>query len=115
MRKLTTHLSSWEEPHGVTAGTPYPWNSHIIHLPEAGVLALVDPLPMPEEVADAVERLGPPTHILITCNYHEREADLFRSRWGCATLMHELQAGEAECHVDRTMASGETLWDAVER
>lgn len=114
MRRLGRHLYEWVEIHGLARGLPYPWNSHLIHLEEAGVRALVDPLPMSDEDLAVIEEIGAPTHILITNNYHERSAEEFRARWNCQTLLHENQVGEAECEVDGTLKSGQVLWGSVE-
>lgn len=114
MRRLRQQLYEWVEIHGLSRGLPYPWNSHLIHLKEANVRALVDPLPMSDEDLAEVEGIGAPTHILITNNYHERSADEYRARWNCKTLLHENQLGEAQCEVDGALKSGQILWDSIE-
>src|SRR5919109_3354470 len=61
-----------------------------------GVLALVDPPPLRPEECAHLEALGPPTHILLTCNWHLRGGEEFRCRWGCPILLHEAGGGTAE-------------------
>jgi hypothetical protein len=79
-----------------------------------GIRALVDPLPMSAEDLEQVEAIGHPTHILITCTYHERACDQFKGRWGCQILLHEYQVHEAGCEYDGTFRDRELLWNLVE-
>ena len=68
--------------HGEARNEPYTWNSHLIDIKRGNILALVDPLPLSEDEIREVEKIGIPTHILITNNYHFRESEPFRKRWG---------------------------------
>ena len=42
------------------------------------ILALVDPLVASADEIRALEALGPPTHVLLTCNWHLRNAEACR-------------------------------------
>ena len=70
----------WTERHGKPE-TPYDWNSCAIRIDRANVLALVDPLPLTDAEIGQIEEIGTPTHILLTCNWHLREGEIFRERF----------------------------------
>ncbi|MEM6992273.1 MAG: hypothetical protein AAF721_17310 [Myxococcota bacterium] len=61
-----------------------------------------------------LELLGSPTHIILTCDYHERACSGFRARWGCKTLIHERQVASAECEWDGLLRHGDLIWEGVE-
>lgn len=84
------------------------------HLPEAGVLALIDPPRLSEQAAGDLERLGPPTHVLLTCNWHLRESEVCRERWGCKLWINELGLASAEAAMDGTFMHGDLLWGAID-
>lgn len=114
LRRLSHHLYTWVEIHGASRGEPYTWNSHLVHVERLGIRALIDPLPMSTEDLQQIEAIGHPTHILLTCNYHERACSTFKHRWGCKILLHEYQVEEAECEYDETFRDREVFWDLVE-
>ncbi len=113
LQQLYGDVYCWTERHGKPETTYY-WNSFAIHLPPANVLALVDPLPLSPEDIKQIEEIGTPTHILLTCNWHLREAELFRQRWGCKIYINELGLDEAETQIDGTFQYGDRLWDSIE-
>lgn len=76
-----------------------------------GHTVLVDPPTLTEDECAQIERLGVPTHILLTCEWHTREAARHRDRWGCRVLMH--RAGAAAIPIDGTLEDGALLWGAV--
>ena len=103
----------WTERHGKPE-TTYDWNSCAIRIDRANVLALVDPLPLTDAEIRQIEGIGTPTHILLTCNWHLREGEIFRGRWGCKIYLNALGLPEAETTIDGTFKGGDRLWDAVE-
>lgn len=103
----------WTERHGKPE-MPYDWNSCAIRIDSANVLALVDPLPLTDGDIRQIEEIGTPTHILLTCNWHLREGEIFRERWGCKIYLNALGLSEAETTMDGTFKGGDRLWDAVE-
>ena len=103
----------WTERHGKPE-TPYDWNSCAIRIDRANVLALVDPLPLTDAEIGQIEEIGTPTHILLTCNWHLREGEIFRERWGCKIYLNALGLSEAETTIDGTFKGGDRLWEAVE-
>ena len=94
----------WTERHGKPETINY-WNSCAICIDRANVLALVDPLPLTDEEIQQIEEIGTPTHILLTCNWHLRESEIYLNTLGLA---------EAETTIDGTFEGGDRLWDAVE-
>ena len=114
LRRISSSVYWWAEIHGEARNQPYTWNSHLIHMKEQGVLVLIDPLPLSVEEVREVEALGRPTHILLTCNYHLRESEVFRQRWGCDILLHQEGLKDAEVPIDGTLQDRDLLWDLVE-
>ena len=112
LTRVAADVYTWTEPHG-TPERPYTWNSFAIRIAEADVLALVDPLIASAEEVHWLEALGPPTHVLLTCNWHFRDAEACRQRWGCRVFVHKLGLAEAEGPVDDTFQDGDQLWGAV--
>ena len=100
--------------HGEARNQPYAWNSHLIDVKKGNILVLVDPLPLSADEIREVEEIGIPTHILITCNYHIRESESFRKRWGCKVLLPQDGLKDAEIPVDGTLQDGDLLWDFIE-
>lgn len=84
------------------------------HLPEAGVLALIDPPGLSDRVVEDLQRLGPPTHVLLTCNWHLRESEACRERWGCELWVNELGLAAAETEIDGMFRNGDLLWGAID-
>lgn len=111
--RLYADVYSWSEIHG-KPGKTYNWNSYAVHIAPANVLALVDPLPLTAEEIRMLEELGPPTHILLTCNWHLRESESCQKRWGCKIYINELGMNEAEFPIDGTFKHGDLLWNTIE-
>ena len=103
----------WTERHGKSE-TTYDWNSCAIRIDSANVFALVDPLPLTNGEIRQIEEISTPTHILLTCNWHLREGEIFRERWGCKIYLNALGLSESETTIDGTFKGGDRLWDAVE-
>ena len=114
LTRISPSVFWWVEVHGEARNQPYTWNSHLIHIQEEDVLVLVDPLPLSDDEVREVEQLGTPTHILLTCNYHLREAESFRQKWGCKVLLQQEQLTEAEVAIDATFRDGDVLWNLIE-
>ena len=113
LRHLCGDAYYWTERHGKPQ-TTYDWNSCAIRIDGADVLALVDPLPLTDGEIRQIEEIGMPTHILLTCNWHLREGEIYRQRWGCKIYLNALGLSEAETTIDGTFKGGDRLWDAVE-
>ena len=113
LRHLYGDVYYWTEPHGVPE-TTYDWNSYAICIDQADVLALVDPLPLTAAEIRQIEDIGTPTHILLTCNWHLREGEIFRERWGCKIYLNARGLSEAETTIDGTFEGGDRLWDTIE-
>ena len=103
----------WTERHGQPE-TTYDWNSCAIRIDRANVFALVDPLPLTDAEIRQIEEIGTPTHLLLTCNWHLREGEIYRERWGCKIYLNALGLSEAETTIDGTFKGGDRLWDTVE-
>ena len=103
----------WTERHGKPETTNY-WNSCAICIDSANILALVDPLPLTDTEIRQIEEIGTPTHILLTCNWHLRESEVYRQRWGSVIYLNTLGLAKAETTIDGTFEGGDRLWDAVE-
>ena len=103
----------WTKRHG-NPETTYDWNSCAIRIDRANVLALVDPLPLTDEEIRQIEKIRTPTHILLTCNWHLRESEIYRQRWESVIYLNTLGLAEAETTIDGTFEGGDRLWDAVE-
>ena len=114
LKQISANVRSWFEIHGAARNQPYLWNSYLIPIPTQDVLVLIDPLALsPEEIRE-VERIGTPTHILLTCNYHLRESAVFRQRWGCKIWLHQDGLKDSETPIDGTFRDGELLWDLID-
>ena len=112
LTRLESSVYAWSEPHGKPERR-YQWYSYAIHVAEAKVLALVDPLVASADEIRALESLGPPTHVLLTCNWHLRNAEACRRRWGSRILIHRSGLANAETPMDGTFQDGDELWGAV--
>ena len=113
LQHLYGDVYHWIERHGKLQ-TTYDWNSCAIRIDWANILALVDPLPLTDGEIRQIEEIGTPTHILLTCNWHLRESEIYRQRWGCKIYLNALGLSEAETTIDGTFKGGDLLWDAVE-
>lgn len=114
LKRISANVLSWSEIHGAARNESYPWNSYLIPVPRQDVLVLVDPLPLSPEEMREVEAIGTPTHILLTNNYHLREAAAFRQRWGCEIRLHESGLKDAEERTDKPLQDRDALWDVIE-
>ena len=114
LHRLTPNLMSWTEIHGVSRNQAYPWNSYFVHSENQNVRALIDPLPLSAEQIQQIEEIGTPTHIFLTCHYHERISEQCKERWGCRLLVHENQADLYEVDIDDTFSDRTVFWDLME-
>jgi len=111
LTRISPSVYWWTEVHGEA---PYTWNSYLIHIQEENILALVDPLPLSADEVREIEALGTPSHILLTCNYHLRESESLRQKWGCKLLLQLEQQEEAGVAIDGTFGDGDVLWNRIE-
>ena len=114
LRQVTPHVYCWSEIHGAARNEPYPWNSYLIDVPNDDVVALVDPLPISSDGAQEIERIRIPTHILLTCEFHLRESEILRQRWGCEIWANEVELDRYETPVNGKFVHGERLWDFID-
>ena len=112
LAQLSPDVFAWSESHG-TSGRRYRWFSYAIRVAEKGVFALVDPLQASAREIHALAAIGPPTHVLLTCNWHLRNAEAYRSRWGCRVLVHKLGLAGSETPLDGSFQVGDQLRGAV--
>ena len=99
--------------HGEAQGKPYRWNSYAIHIPEQKALALVDPLAMTEEEAAALEGICPPTDIILTCEYHMREGEQYRHRWGSRLWANDAERERYGIAIDNWFRDGDLVLDTI--
>ncbi len=114
LKQISSTVHMWSEIHGAARNEPYLWNSYVIQVKDRDVLILVDPLPLSAEELRAVEEIGTPTHILLTCNWHLRESQAFRQKWGCEVWLHQEGLKDSEVPVDGTLQGKEFLWDLIQ-
>ena len=76
LTQLSPDVFAWSEPHG-KSGRRYRWFSYAIRVAEKGVFALVDLLQASAREIHALAAIGPPTHVLRTCNWHFRNAEAY--------------------------------------
>ncbi len=114
LTELTPHLFTWSEIHGASRNQAYHWNSFFVHDESISIRVLIDPLPLSESEIQWLDNIGGPTHLILTCTYHERCLRKFKQKWGCEVLLHEKQAPEAEFAFDNTFADRDVLWDFIE-
>lgn len=114
LRQISSHVYCWSEIHGAARNEPYPWNSFLIDVPNEDAAVLVDPLPISPIDAQEIEKIGIPTHILLTCEFHLRESEIFRKRWGCEIWVNEVERDRYETSLDRTFVHGQRLWDFID-
>lgn len=114
LTKLTPQLFTWVEVHGASRNQAYNWNSFLVQDERNSIRALIDPLPLSADEIQQIDKLGGPTHLMLTCAYHERSLTEFKRRWDCEVLLHENQVQEAEFAFDDTFADRDVLWDFVE-
>ena len=114
LQKISSHIYCWSEIHGAARNEPYPWNSFLIDVPNEDVAVLVDPLPISPIDTQEIEKIGIPTHILLTCEFHLRESESLRQRWGCEIWANEVELDRYETSIDGTFVHGGRLWDFVD-
>ncbi len=114
LKQISSTVHIWYEVHGAARDEPYLWNSYLIQVEDSDVIILVDPLPLSAEEIRAVEEIGTPTHILLTCNWHLRESQAFRQKWGCQVYLHQDGLKDSEVPVDGTLQDGDLLWDLIQ-
>ena len=93
LKQISSSVFCWSEIHGAARNEPYPWNSFVIPTSHRDGLVLVDPLPLSVEEGREVEAMGKPAHILLTSEYHLRQSEAFRERWGCDIRIHARRIG----------------------
>lgn len=114
LRQVTPHVYCWSEIHGAARNEPYPWNSYLIDVPNDGVVVLIDPLPVSSDEAREIEQIRILTHILLTCEFHLRESELLRQRWGCEIWANEVERDRYETSLDGTFVHGQRLWGFID-
>ena len=114
LTKLMPQLFTWVEVHGASRNQAYNWNSFLVQDESNSIRALIDPLPLSADEIQQIDALGGPTHLMLTCAYHERSLKEFKRRWDCKVLIHENQVQDAEFAFDDTFVDRDVLWDLVE-
>ena len=114
LRQVTPHVYCWSEVHGEERNEAYPWNSFLIDVPNDDVVVLIDPLPVSSDEAREIEQIRIPTHILLTCEFHLRESELLRQRWGCEIWANEVERDRYETSLDGTFVHGQRLWGFID-
>jgi len=100
--------------HGEARNEPYTWNSYVIHIPTQNILALIDPLAASEETIATIEALGTPTHILLTCEMHLRESQIYRARWNCELWVNEVETNRYDVLIDHTFQDKDRIWNLID-
>ena len=113
LEQVSDRIFRWIEMHGETQGKPYHWNSYAIHIPEQKALALVDPLAMTEEEAAALEEICPPTDIILTCEYHLREGEQYRHRWGSRLWANDAEREKYSIAIDNWFHDGDLVLETI--
>ena len=75
---------------------------------------MIDTLPLSNAEIKQIEEFGVPTHIILTCNYHERNSAQLKQKWGCEVLLYEHHVQEAEIEFEGTFQDRDVLWGLVE-
>ena len=75
---------------------------------------MIDPLPLSDAEIKQIEWFGVPTHIILTCNYHERNSAQLKQKWGCEVLLYENHVQDAEIEFEGTFQDCDVLWELVE-
>ena len=118
LQRLADRVFSWTtaEPSTSRPGVTYArtgFAATIAATAVGGGVVLIDPPALTEEQCSRLERLGAPTHVLLTCEWHTRRAAWCRDRWNCQVLMHAAGVPRAEIPIDGVLEDGALLWDAV--
>lgn len=88
---------------------PIKFNAGMLAVTGDSALVLVDPFDLPGDETETLEALGTPTHIVVTADSHERDADAYRSRYGAQILVHRELAPKLGLQPDQTFEAGEAL------
>jgi hypothetical protein len=94
-------------------GVTYQHTGFALVLPEAGGVVLVDPPALTPAEVEQLEALRPPTHVLLTCEWHTRAEARHRERWGCRVLLPPAGLAKAQLPIDGPLVAGARLWGAV--
>ena len=114
LQQISSHIHCWSEIYGAARDEPYPWNSYLIDVPDEDAAVLVDPLPISSGDAHEIEQIRIPTHILLTCEFHMRESEILRGRWGCEIWANEIERNRYETPLDGTFVHGGRLWNFID-
>lgn len=114
LRTVSPHIFCWSEIHGAATNEPYPWNSYLIDVPNEDAAVLVDPLRLSSSDAQEIEKIRILTHIILTCEFHLRESELLRQRWGCEIWANEVELDRYEISIDGTFFHDGRLWDFID-
>lgn len=113
LTEISQSVYMWSEIHGEARNEPYPWNSYAIRIPNQDILVLIDPLAASEETLQAIESLGTPTHIVLTCEFHLRESQAYQKRWGCQLWVNSIETDRYNVPIDHTFQSNQLLWNLI--
>ena len=72
-------------------------------------LVFIDPFILPEEKTSVLEALGTPTHVLITNQNHDRDAEQYRRRYGAKIMAHRDLADHFDFALDGTFEDEDPL------
>jgi hypothetical protein len=72
------------------------------------------PLAASDETIHAIEALGTPTHILLTCEFHLRESEIYQERWGCEIHVNEIESTHYDVLIDDLFYQGDQLWNFID-
>lgn len=112
LHDLGENLYCWSVEHG-KVDERYYWNSYVLKL-EDNALLIVDPLPSDDELKQNIESVGKPQSILLTCNYHSRDAANLARRWDVKISLNEKGKGAEDISIDRYFHSEESIWKGVQ-
>ena len=114
LNQISSNLYRYTELHGAQRDEPYDWSSYVVRIPDHNVVALIDPLEMPGELLLEIEKIGRPTHVLLTCEWHLRWGAECRERWGSQIWANHVESDRYEIQLDGTYSDGDLLWDTIE-
>jgi len=93
--------SVWNEPRKLW------FNGHLLRV--GATVVAIDPVPMTDEVARAIDGQGAPSLCVITNRDHERAADAVRARWGARVLVPWADAPTMTLVGDDVIGDGDVL------
>src|SRR5690349_9378584 len=105
LRQLVPGVFSWtaDVPSNSRPGVTFAHTGFALVLPAPGRVVLVDAPTLTEDECEQLERLGTPTDVLLTCEWHTRAAARHRDRWGCRVLLHSAGIARAEIPIDAAL------------